>query len=156
VLRYIGLDVQQFLVLSNTWCILTHYTPAQNFLMIAASWCTTSNNRTIMLNMTDNYFNWKSIWQLFKDLKKNCRSSKASRQQSKVIRTTTNGLLTMETMEKYAADIYEDLKCPFCNTHKETLDHLAVCEHTEHLWINLEGRLADTLAYALNKKWGRK
>jgi hypothetical protein len=35
-LVYKGFVAQHFLALSNTWRMLTHYTPVQNFLMIRA------------------------------------------------------------------------------------------------------------------------
>ncbi|CAB4403351.1 unnamed protein product [Rhizophagus irregularis] len=118
------------------------------------TWSLNSNWKDYFDNQTHDIsieWNWTAHWRYLNNINKSrCDNLDTNNTLINFIKSSNNLLLTVDNLRK-RNDIYDDIPCPACRDHEETLNHLVICAGLEQAFLTAEKEMIDKIQKYLKR-----
>uniref|UniRef100_U9UTL5 Uncharacterized protein n=1 Tax=Rhizophagus irregularis (strain DAOM 181602 / DAOM 197198 / MUCL 43194) TaxID=747089 RepID=U9UTL5_RHIID len=95
--------------------------------------------------------NWTAHWCYLNNINKSrCDNLDTNNILINFIKSSNNLLPTVDNLRK-RNDIYDDVPCPACRDHEETLNHLVICAGLEQAFLTAEKETIDKIRKYLKR-----
>ncbi|GET59345.1 hypothetical protein GLOIN_2v1871772 [Rhizophagus irregularis DAOM 181602=DAOM 197198] len=112
------------------------------------TWSLNSNWKDYFNNQTHDIsieWNWTAHWCYLNNINKSrCNNIDTNNTLINFIKSSNNLLPTVDNLRKHN-DIYDDVLCPACCDHEETLNHLVICAGLEQAFLTAEKEMIDKI-----------
>ncbi|PKC72747.1 hypothetical protein RhiirA1_451929, partial [Rhizophagus irregularis] len=112
------------------------------------TWSLNSNWKDYFNNQTHDIsieWNWTAHWCYLNNINKSrCDNIDSNNTLINFIKSSNNLLPTVDNLRKHN-DIYDDVLCPACCDHEETLNHLVICAGLEQAFLTAEKEMIDKI-----------